>query len=87
MERAASYVRTSPGDSLPSCEGQLAAIEAYAIEMHHELVAEYEDLEASGTLLHYKSVLKGVIENIKEDSYMSPENYEETMTREGVTVA
>lgn len=87
MERAASYVRTGPGDSLPSCEDQLAAIEAYAIEMHHELVAEYEDLEPSVTLLHYKTVLKGAIENIKENSYMSRENHEEPMTREGGTVA
>lgn len=66
MERAASYIRTDPEGSLPSREEQRAAIEAYAREMNYELVADYEDLEASGTLLYHKSALKEAIENIKE---------------------
>jgi DNA invertase Pin-like site-specific DNA recombinase len=67
MERTASYVRTDPEDSMPPREEQLEAIEAYAGEMGYELVTNYEDLEASGTLLYHKPTLKEAIENIKEE--------------------
>ena len=44
----------------------MAAIEAYATEHGHELVAHYEDLDAPGLLLYYRPGLKEAINNIKE---------------------
>ncbi|CAN5903156.1 hypothetical protein BH23ACT11_BH23ACT11_17380 [soil metagenome] len=67
MERAASYIRTDLEGRLPSREQQRAAIEAYAREINYELVAEYEDLEASGTLLYHKPALKEAIINMAQD--------------------
>jgi DNA invertase Pin-like site-specific DNA recombinase len=60
-------LRTDPEGRLPPREQQWTTIEACAREMNHELVADYEDLEASGTLLYHKPALKEAIENIKED--------------------
>ncbi len=51
---------------LPTREEQRASVEAYADEQGHELVAHYEDLEASGTLLYHRPGLKAAINNIKE---------------------
>jgi DNA invertase Pin-like site-specific DNA recombinase len=66
VARAASYIRTDPEGELPTREEQRAAIEAYATEQGHELVAAYEDLEAPGTLLYHRPGLKQAINNIKE---------------------
>jgi DNA invertase Pin-like site-specific DNA recombinase len=66
VARAASYIRTDPKGELPTREEQQAAIEAYAAEQGHELVAAYEDLEAPGTLLYHRPGLKQAINNIKE---------------------
>ena len=66
VARAASYIRTDPEGELPTREEQRSAVEAYADEQGHELVALYEDLEAPGTLLYYRPGLKEAINNIKE---------------------
>ncbi len=66
MARAASYIRTDPEGKLPAREEQQTAIEAYAAEKGYELVAAYEDLYASGTLLYHRPGLKEAINNIKE---------------------
>jgi DNA invertase Pin-like site-specific DNA recombinase len=66
VARAASYIRTDPEGELPTREEQRSAVEAYADEQGHELVALYEDLEAPGTLLYYRPGLKDAINNIKE---------------------
>ena len=66
VARAASYIRTDPGGRLPTREEQLASVEAYADEKGHELVAAYEDLGATGTLLYHRPGLKDAIDNIKE---------------------
>jgi DNA invertase Pin-like site-specific DNA recombinase len=51
---------------LPTREEQRASVEAYADEKGHELVALYEDLGASGTLLYHRPGIKAAINNIKE---------------------
>jgi DNA invertase Pin-like site-specific DNA recombinase len=66
VARAASYIRTDPEGELPTREEQRNAVEAYAAEMGHELVAAYEDLVAPGTLLYHRPGLKAAINNIKE---------------------
>ena len=66
VARAASYIRTDPEGELPTWEEQRNAVEAYAAEMGHELVAAYEDLVAPGTLLYHRPGLKAAINNIKE---------------------
>jgi DNA invertase Pin-like site-specific DNA recombinase len=66
VARAASYIRTDPEGELPSRREQRTAVEAYAAENGHELVAAYDDLEAPGTLLYYRPGLKEAINNIKE---------------------
>jgi DNA invertase Pin-like site-specific DNA recombinase len=66
VARAASYIRTDPGGELPTREDQRAAIEGYATQNGHVLVAAYEDLDAPGTLLYYRPGLKEAINNIKE---------------------
>jgi DNA invertase Pin-like site-specific DNA recombinase len=63
---AASYIRTEPEGALPTKDEQKAAIEAYAAENGHELVAHYEDLDAPGLLLYHRPGLKEAINNIKE---------------------
>ena len=63
---AASYIRTDPDGALPALEEQKASILAYAAAAGHELVAHYEDLDASGLLLYYRPGLKAAINNIKE---------------------
>jgi DNA invertase Pin-like site-specific DNA recombinase len=66
VARAASYIRTDPEGELPAREEQQTAIGAYAAEKGYHLVAAYEDLEASGTLLYHRPGLKEAINNIKE---------------------
>jgi DNA invertase Pin-like site-specific DNA recombinase len=66
VARAASYIRTDPEGELPTREEQQTAIEVYAAEKGHELVAAYEDLGAPGTLLYHRPGLKEAINNIKE---------------------
>ena len=44
----------------------MAAILAYAAENDHDLVANYEDLDAPGLLLYHRPGLKEAINNIKE---------------------
>ncbi len=66
VARAASYIRTDPEGELPAREEQQTAIGAYAAEKGYHLVAAYEDLEASGTLLYHRPGLKETINNIKE---------------------
>ncbi len=66
VARAASYIRTDLEGMLPTREEQRASVEAYADEKGHELVALYEDLGASGTLLYHRPGLKAAINNIKE---------------------
>jgi DNA invertase Pin-like site-specific DNA recombinase len=63
---AASYIRTEPEGRLPTRDEQMAAIQAYAAEKDHSLVAHYEDLEAPGLLLYHRPGLKAAINNIKE---------------------
>jgi DNA invertase Pin-like site-specific DNA recombinase len=67
VPRAAIYIRTDPSGTPPSQEEQGAVCEAFALEIGHEVVARYEDLEAPGTLLYHKPGLKAAIENIKEE--------------------
>ena len=64
--RAASYIRTDPEGELPSEQEQWTSVEAYAAANGHELVAAYEDLEATGSLLYHRPGLKEAITNIKE---------------------
>jgi DNA invertase Pin-like site-specific DNA recombinase len=66
LTRAASYIRTEPEGALPSKEEQLAAIGHYAAAHGYELVAHYEDLDATGVLLYHRPGLKEAINNIKE---------------------
>ena len=66
VTRAASYIRTDPDGELPEAEEQRAAVAAYATAKGYELVAAYEDLEASGNLLYHRPGLKAAINNIKE---------------------
>ena len=66
MARAALYIRTDPEGRLPSRDEQRTADVAYAVEHDHEIVAEYQDLEAPGHLLYRKPGLKEAINNIKE---------------------
>jgi DNA invertase Pin-like site-specific DNA recombinase len=63
---AALYIRTDPRGGLPSRDEQRASDIAYAARQGHEIVAEYEDLEAPGQLLYHKPALKEAINNIKE---------------------
>jgi len=63
---AASYIRTDPESVLPARDEQMAAILAYAAENDHDLVANYEDLDAPGLLLYHRPGLKEAINNIKE---------------------
>jgi len=63
---AASYIRTDPQGALPTRDEQMAAILAYAAENDHDLVANYEDLDAPGLLLYHRPGLKEAINNIKE---------------------
>jgi DNA invertase Pin-like site-specific DNA recombinase len=65
--RAALYIRTDPEGGLPSPDEQRAAGTAYAAEHGQEIVARYQDLEASGRLLYHKPGLKEAINNIKEE--------------------
>ena len=67
MARAASYIRTDPEGELHSLEEQHSAIESYAAEHGHELVAAYEDLQAPGLLLYHRPGIKEAINNIKEE--------------------
>ena len=67
MARAASYIRTDTEGDLPSLEEQRAAIESYAADHGHELVAAYEDLQAPGVLLYHRPGIKEAINNIKEE--------------------
>jgi len=62
----ASYIRTDPESVLPARDEQMAAILAYAAENDHDLVANYEDLDAPGLLLYHRPGLKEAINNIKE---------------------
>lgn len=66
MALAASYIRTDPEGALPPKEEQMAAVVAYCDENGYDLVALYEDLDASGLLLYYRPGLKEAINNIKE---------------------
>ena len=67
VSQAAYYIRTDHEGELPSKEEQLVSIEAYASAGGHELVANYEDLDAPGTLLYYRPGIKAAINNIKEE--------------------
>jgi DNA invertase Pin-like site-specific DNA recombinase len=64
--RAASYIRTEPEGALPSRDEQMAAIRAHATGQEYELVAHYEDLDATGVLLYHRPGLKEAINNLKE---------------------
>ena len=66
MALAAIYIRTDPEGELPSAYEQRSIAEEYAAGQGHEIVARYEDLEASGKLLYHKPSLKDAIANIKE---------------------
>ncbi len=66
MSLAALYIRTDPHGGLPSREQQRASDIAYASRHGHEIVVEYEDLEAPGQFLYHKPALKEAINNIKE---------------------
>jgi DNA invertase Pin-like site-specific DNA recombinase len=67
VARAATYIRTDPEGEFPSAEEQREALEAYAAEEGHEILARYEDLEAPGLLLYHRPGLKEAIANIKEE--------------------
>jgi DNA invertase Pin-like site-specific DNA recombinase len=67
VARAASYIRTDTEGELPSLEEQRSAIESYATEHDHELIASYEDLQAPGVLLYHRPAIKEAINNIKEE--------------------
>lgn len=67
MVRAATYIRTDPEGELPSVREQQDALEAYAAEEGYEIVARYEDLDATGFLLYHRPALKEAINNIKEE--------------------
>jgi DNA invertase Pin-like site-specific DNA recombinase len=67
VARAATYIRTDPEGELPSAQEQGEALEAYAAEAGHEIVARYEDLGAPGFLLYNRLGLKEAINNIKEE--------------------
>lgn len=67
MALAAIYIRTDPDGELPSASEQRSIAEEYAAARGHEIVARYEDLEASGKLLYHKPGLKEAIANIKEE--------------------
>jgi DNA invertase Pin-like site-specific DNA recombinase len=61
------YIRTDPEGELPSGHEQRNILRAYAKEEGHEIVAHYEDLDASGFLLYHRPGLKEAINNIKEE--------------------
>lgn len=67
MARAATYIRTDPEGELPPAQEQGDALEAYAAEEGHEIVARYKDLGAPGFLLYYRPGLKEAINNIREE--------------------
>ncbi len=67
MAKAATYIRTDPEGELPSDRDQREVLEAYAATEGHEIVAGYEDLDASGFHLYHRPGLKSAINNIKEE--------------------
>ena len=67
MARAALYIRTNPTGELPAREAQRTAGLAYAAEHGLQVVAEYQDLGATGHLLYHKPGLRAAINNIKEE--------------------
>jgi DNA invertase Pin-like site-specific DNA recombinase len=67
LARAAIYIRTDPESELPEVRDQRDVLTAYAEEEGHEIVATYEDLNATGFLLYHRHGLKAAINNIKED--------------------
>ena len=67
MSRAATYIRTDPEGKLPPYEEQKSALEQYASNEGHEIVAHYEDLDAPGAFLYHRPGLKAAIKNIKEE--------------------
>ena len=67
MSRAAVYIRTDPEGKLPSYEEQKSALQQYASNEGHEIVALYEDLDAPGAFLYHRPGLKAAIKNIKEE--------------------
>ena len=67
MARAALYIRTGSEGGLPARDQQKDAGAAYATKHGHEIVAAYQDLEASGRLLYHKPGLKEAINNIREE--------------------
>ena len=67
MARAATYIRTDPEGELPSAQEQRDVLYAFAAKEGYEIVACYEDLDASGFLLYHRPDLKEAINNIKEE--------------------
>ena len=67
VARVAIYIRTDPEDELPSAHAQRDALETYATQEGHAIVACYEDLDAPGFLLYHRPGLKSAINNIKEE--------------------
>jgi len=67
VARAALYIRTDPEGELPGRDRQKDVGTAYATNHGHEIVAEYQDLDASGRLLYHKPGLKAAINNIREE--------------------
>jgi DNA invertase Pin-like site-specific DNA recombinase len=67
VARAATYIRTDTEGELPSAQEQRDILRAYAEVKGHEIVAHYEDLNASGFLLYHRPGLKEAIDNIKEE--------------------
>jgi len=67
VARAATYIRTDPEGELPSTQEQRDVLYAFAAKEGYEIVARYEDLDASGFLLYHRPGLKEAINNIKEE--------------------
>jgi DNA invertase Pin-like site-specific DNA recombinase len=67
VTRAATYIRTDVEGELPSAREQRETLEAYAAAEDYEIVARYEDLDATGFLLYHRPGLKEAINNIKEE--------------------